>query len=174
MKNNVDYALEKARKNTPISLYGEVIESMKEVLLNEIRTKLQPDKLERLIEWYFNKIGADRVEIPAKNEKLKRDKSDGDIIADFELLKVRVLVQAKYHEGKTDDWAIEQIHKYSEQLEELEDDEYTYINWVITTANDFTKEAISLAKEKEVRLINGSDFSEMLIDAGLEGLSQSF
>lgn len=174
LKASVDNALEKAEKNTPISLYGEVIEEVQLSLLKNIRNNLRDDKFEKLIKWYFDKIGADRVEIPSKNERFKTDGSDGDMIADFELIKVRILVQAKYHEGETSDWAIEQISKYSEQHEELGDGEYTYINWAVTTGDDFSEKAISLAEEKNVRLINGMDFARMLIDAGIKGIDQAF
>lgn len=174
LKTSVDNALENARRNTPISLYGGVIEDMQLSLLKNIKSNLQDDKLEKLIKWYFEKIGADLVEIPSKNEGFKRDGSDGDIIADFELIKVRILVQAKHHEGETNDWAIEQISKYSEQHKELDDGEYTYINWAITTGDDFSEKAISLAGEKNVRLINGTDFARMLIDAGIEGIDKAF
>lgn len=174
LKTSIDNALENARNNTPISLYGEVIEDIQLSLLKNIKNNLQDDKFEKLIKWYFNKIGADIVEIPPKNEGFKKDGSDGDIIADFELIKVRVLVQAKYHEGETSEWAIEQISKYSEQHKELGDGEYTYINWAVTTGDDFSERARRLAEEKNVRLINGMDFAGMLIDAGIDGIDQAF
>lgn len=174
LQESVDRALKNAKKNTPISLYGEVIEDMKKQLLDGIKSELNPDKFEQLVLWYLNKIGADKVEIPPKSESHINKGADGDIIADFEQIKVRILVQAKHHKGVTSGWSVEQIYRYSEQHQELGDGEYTYISWVLTSADEFCKKAAELAGEKNVRLINGWDFAEMLIETGLEGLDQAF
>jgi len=139
LKDSIENSIKNARDNAPISLYGEIIEDMKEKVLAEINSKLSPEKFEKLVLWYLKKIGADEIKAPSKNESFKQDGADGDIIADFELLKVRILVQVKRHEGETSDWAVKQIQKYSEQHKELGDGEYTYINWALTSANDFTQ-----------------------------------
>ena len=50
------------------------------------------------------KIGADQVRIPSKNEAIKSQYADGDIVAEFDVLEIVLAVQAKYHSGKTDSW----------------------------------------------------------------------
>ncbi|NLK43671.1 MAG: restriction endonuclease [Tissierellia bacterium] len=174
LKEKIEDAKKRARLNKPISLYSEIIDTMKEVLITEIREKLEPNKFESLIAWYLDKIGADQVKIPSKNEAGKSEYADADIVADFELLKLILAVQAKHHKGTTSSWAVEQIDLYKKDLQENIGDDYSYLNWVISSADDFSEEAISLAKEREVRLINGSEFAEMLIKAGLDNIDQAF
>lgn len=174
LKKNVEDAVERARLNKPISLYSEIIDSMKEVLINEIRSKLDENKFETLIAWYLKKIGADQVRIPSKNEAIKSQYADGDIVAEFDILEIILAVQAKYHSGKTDSWGIQQIDMYGKDLQENTDKEYNHLNWVISSADNFTVEAISLASEKDIRLINGTEFAEMLIKAGVENIDQAF
>ena len=55
LKKNVKDAVERAKLNKPISLYSEIIDSMKEVLITEIRSKLDENKFETLIAWYLKK-----------------------------------------------------------------------------------------------------------------------
>ena len=52
--------------------------------------------------------------------------------------------------------------------------EYTTIPWVITSADQYSPEAISLAAENKVRLITGLEFSRMLIDAGITDINRAF
>lgn len=176
--SDIKYSIEESIKsyiaNRPISLYGGVIDNISFNLLENIRSYLDPDKFEYLIEWYFKKIGACKVEIPSKNEANKSKGSDADIVATFENLKVIILVQAKYHTDETDKWAVEQIHKYKEDKLESGDEEYTYINWALTSGDNFSDNAIVLAREKSVRLINGKDFAEMLIQVGLSNIDEAF
>ena len=139
---------------------------MKTGLLACLRSQLDDIKLERLIKWYFYKIGAAFVSIPAKNEGGKAENADADITAYFEALKLIIYVQAKHHTGETSQWAVRQISDYREQKEN-ETDDNTYVSWVISTCDRFSPEAIKLARESNVRLINGLDFAEMLINAGL-------
>ena len=174
LKNDVEKALDKYIKGEPISLRGAVIEEAKDKLLSKINSKLDPDKFQQLVYWYLEKIGADKVEIPAKNESFKSKGADGDIIADFDLLKVRVLVQVKFHTGETDEWGVQQIVEYSDQHQEIGDSEYTYISWVLTSADNFSEKARQLALDKNIILIKGRDFAEKLIDAGLEGIDDAF
>lgn len=174
LKKNVKDAVERAKLNKPISLYSEIIDSMKEVLITEIRSKLDENKFETLIAWYLKKIGADQVKIPSKNEVIKSQYADGDIVAEFDVLEIVLAVQAKYHSGKTDSWGVQQIDMYGKDLQENMDKEYNHLNWVISAADNFTDEAISLASEKNIRLINGTEFAEMLIKAGVENIDQAF
>ena len=160
----------------PINFYDEAIKSA-EALLDPIN-KLKPDQFERLILAYMKKIGADDAYIPAKNEHGKTGIADADVVAVFNALKIAVLIQVKHHQGKTDQYAIKQITDYAQQLKDTDselhydyDEDYQIIPWVITSADGFDDSAIKMAKEKEVRLIAVTEFTQMLIDVGMSSFN---
>lgn len=159
--------------DAPINLYATVIEELAGKLLESIKMQLTPDKFEMLIRWYFQKTGATRAFRPSKNSSDKWDGADADIVAEFEPLKVLIYVQAKLHVDVTSSWAVEQVKMYKEQHEETAN-EYTTIPWVITSADKYAPEAITLAAENKVRLITGLEFSRMLIDAGITDINRAF
>lgn len=156
--------------DAPINLYAEVIEELAGRLLGAIKAQLTPDKFELLIKWYFDKLGASRTLRPAKNSSDKWDGADVDIVAEFDTLKVVFYIQAKLHDDVTSQWAVEQISKYKDQHE----CEYTAIPWVISTADSFSPDAITMAQESNVRLVAGRDFGRMLIDAGITDINRAF
>lgn len=168
-----DSILDALSSDSPINLYSTVIEELSLKLLDVIERQLTPSKFEMLIRWYFRKIGASRAYIPAKNEPNKWDGADADIIAEFDPLKVVFYVQAKLHTDQTSTWAIEQISMYKEQ-HEVSAGEFTIIPWVITSAKEFSPEAIALAQNNDVRLITGIQFARMLIDAGITDINSAF
>jgi len=159
--------------NSPINLYASVIEELAGRLLGAIKTQLTPDKFELLIKWYFERLGASRTLRPSKNSSDKRDGADVDVVAEFDTLKVVFYVQAKLHDDITSQWAVEQISKYKDQ-HEVSSDEYTAIPWVISTADAFSADAITMAQENNVRLVTGRDFGRMLIDAGITDINRAF
>lgn len=172
IKDSVDEAIKSIEENKPLNFYEDALDCAAEAIQKRI-AKLTPDKFENLVKSYMEVIGADYVEKPAKNETGKDDYSDADIIAQFNNLKIMIIIQVKRHEGESDEWAVEQIFKYKEQL--LDDtspldhnnDGYDYIiPWAVTSC-DFSKKAMNDAIEKQVRLINGKEFSRMLVDVGL-------
>ncbi len=170
LKNDVDSFI---NASSPPSLYEKLSEDICKNILLAIGKIITPEKFERLVRWYMLKIGADRVKIPSKNECGKEDGADADVIAEFDDLKIIFYIQVKKHEGTTDDWAVQQIDKYKEQKQD-KNDEYTYISWVISSAEDFSDDAKSLAASKGVRLINGGEFSKMLMNAGLKNIDDIF
>ena len=159
------------KADAPINLYNMVIEELAEKLLEAIMVQLTPDKFELLVKWYFEKLGASRAYRPAKNSSDKTDGADADVIAEFDSLQITVYVQAKMHNNVTDGWAVEQISKYKDQHEE---DENTVIPWVISTANEFSEEANSMAQENKVHLITGTEFARLLIKAGITDIDKAF
>lgn len=163
-------------RETPIDLYEEIVEKLAEDLLASLKRLLTDKKLELLIKWYFEKRGATSAYRPAPNERGKTDGADADVIADFEMLKVTFYVQAKKHEGTTNDWAVEQISKYTIQHKEEDRfvDGYTIVPWVVSTADDFSETAIAAAEANNVRLIAGKEFARMLIGAGITNINQAF
>ena len=173
IKEFVDAAVIAGRENKPITLYEEAINSLAKELQKKIQKTLDDSKFEQLIKWYMIKIGASSAWIPSKNERGKKDGADADVIADYEHLRFLVYVQAKHHTGETDEWAVRQVSSYKIQKGEDVPD-YTYATWVITSADKFSQGAIRMAKELGVRLINGMDFAQMLLNVGLLDINEAF
>ncbi len=148
--------------------YFSVKPKLADLLLKDIKEHCSPDDLERLVLWYMKKLGAS-AHIPAKNASGKTDYADADVVAEFENINVIIYVQVKNHSGQTSDWAIKQVERYAQQTADV-NSEYTYINWVISTA-DFSDKTIEKGKEKNVVLINGSSFAGKLLDVGLVHIS---
>lgn len=169
IRKNVDEAIARWNKQKPINMAGLVKERCADEVLNLIKEKLDPDRLEELIKRYFKSIGASSVDIPAKNESGK--KGDADIVATFEPIKTIIYVQAKHHDETTNDWAVDQITSYVKNKEELRgDDGYTRIPWIISTADGFSTECHDKAKRYQVRLVNGKELAIRMLEAGMEGL----
>lgn len=170
----IEEAVVAGKKSEPINLYEITMNELAVQLKDKIiKSKLNADRWEQLIQWYFLKIGADISVIPAKNESGKEDGADADIIAEFTNLKMIIYVQAKFHDGQTSEWAVEQISKYKNQKCDGEPD-YIYATWVISSADEFSTEAIEAACINNVRLINGTEFTRMLLDVGLNNLNDAF
>ena len=107
--------------------------------------------------------------MPAKNAGDKE--GDADIIATFESLKLIVYVQAKCHDGETAGWAVEQVRRFVEyQSDNGEDDDFTRLSWVVSTAETFSVDCYEKARCGRVRLVDGLEFAEMLLDVGIENL----
>ena len=173
LKGNVEEIVREYKDNKLYNFHTDIVESALEEINNVICDRLTPDKFEQLVKWYLKQIGASEVYIPSKNESGKEDGADADVIATFENLKVIIYVQVKYHRGCTSQWAIEQISEYKNQKENV-DDEYTYIPWVITSADEYSKEAIEEARKANVRLIDKKEFGRMLINNGLDNINSAF
>ena len=156
---------------TPINFYDKAVESISVQFLKTIKSDLNPRKFEKLIRWFMEKQGFNAYILPT-NEPGKIDGADADVVASSELLQLVIYIQGKFHEGTSSDWAVEQIARYSEQKDL--DDDYIYIQWVVSSADDFSKEAKEKAIEKGVRLIDGLTFARMLIDAGVDSINDAF
>ena len=172
LEDNIRKSLDHFRDQQPLNLHSRIMEETTQKILDLIRTDLDPDKFESLVGWYFNRVGASKVDRPLKNEPDKE--GDADIIATFEPIKSIVYAQVKFHrEGsKTNEWAVEQIQKYVDykKTNEQEDDGYSKVLWVVSTCDDFTEDCQKSAKEEGVTLIHGREFTRMLIHAGIEKL----
>lgn len=169
----VDIAIDRFREKKPFNIYSETIKSLSEPLKEVIDDIVDHDQFERLIKCYFEKVGADHVYIPSKKDG--NGEADGDIVARFDALKLVVYVQAKHHKGKTGETAVVQISEYTDQKQQEEFDlDYNSVSWVISAADDFSENAQSLAIERNIRLINGTEFRKMLIDAGMARIASEF
>lgn len=168
LRDSIENAMERHKAKRPINLRQIIKDKCASEVRNAILRFHNPDGFEQLIRRYFERQGAS-AEIPPKNEREKE--GDADIIATFESLRLIVYVQAKHHHGQTDGWAVEQIQLYTENHRNTgADDEYTKISWVVSSAEKFTQDCINQARRAGVRLINGVEFAEMLIDSGVERL----
>lgn len=170
IKKSVEEALNSFKKNKPINIYSEIVDKTSEEILDIIRSKLNPNKFEKLVEWYFNRIDASEVNIPSKNENDKE--GDVDVIASFDHLKTIICVQVKFHKGETDSTGVKQIGDYIKEIKENTDDEYSRIGWVISSADKFSDDAIKSAKEVGIHLINGKQFVEMILKVGIDGIER--
>ncbi|MBY5951602.1 restriction endonuclease [Algoriphagus marincola] len=170
LKKNIEKSIAYYIENRPIHLHSIIVEKTANLVLDAIKTELNSDKFEKLVRTYFNTIGANEVTIPAKNERDKE--GDADIVAVFENIKLIIYTQAKFHEGKINEWGTNQILDYKTNRESI-DDGYNKIAWVITSADTFDEKAEKIATENEIQLINGLEFSKMLLNAGINLLNNN-
>ena len=162
----------------PIDLHATLLKKHTESTLEAIKCDLNPDKFEQLIAWYFKRVGASEVVRPSKNESGKE--GDADIVATFDALRTIIYVQAKFHDGETDDWSVDQIIAYRDQKTKrvpeggVMDDGYARVAWVVSAADKFTDESVALAQLNKVLLLNGKEFVKMLLNTGIQGLDAAF
>lgn len=168
LKQSIEKSIENFKASKPIHLHALIIDKTVNLVLDSIQNELNPDKFEKLIQAYFNTIGATEVAIPAKNGRNKE--GDADIVAVFEPIKLIIYTQAKFQKGQINEWGTNQILDYKTNQESIADG-YNKVAWVITTANTFNERAENLAKENEVQLINGLEFSKMLLNAGISSMN---
>ena len=165
---SVENAIARYEENRPINLRRLVLDRCASEVRNTILDMQTPEQFEELIALYFKRQGASTC-VPAKNKSDKE--GDADIVATFESLKLIVYVQAKRHDGETDAWAVEQIQRYTEyESGGGADDDFTRMPWVISTCETFSEDCRSRARCAGVRLIDGMEFSRMLLDTGIEQL----
>jgi hypothetical protein len=168
LRESIEKSISNYLENKPIHLHSIIVDQTVGVVLESIIRNLNPDKFEKLVEAYFKTIGANEVIIPPKN---KRDKEgDADIVAIFEHMKLIIYTQAKFQVDQIDQRGTNQILDYKTSQESIADG-YNKIAWVITTAQSFNSEAIKIATENEIQLIDGFEFSKMLLNAGINFLS---
>ena len=169
LQKNIEIAIEAFRKKHPINLSSKLLSEIHLPAYDTIIKWLNPDKWEKLIRLYFEKLGASNIDIPSKNE-IGKD-GDSDIIATFDSLKTIYYIQAKFHEGTTtSDWALTQIKNYANWRGGSDD--YSAILWVISSAREFSDEVIKSAREQSIILISGVEFVEMLLKNGINGFNK--
>jgi hypothetical protein len=176
---SVDNTLHAFAQKCPLKLFSQVGPQITDLLLGTIKAQLNPDKFELLIKWYFTRLGATVVTIPAKNESGKE--GDADIIATFEPLRTIFYIQAKFQQGQISEWGAKQVLDYVNNVrsnmakkalrgDSIIQDNYIRNSWLVSTCDSFSSECISIAQENDLLLISGKDFADMLIKAGLAGI----
>lgn len=164
---NVEKAITAGKAQKPINLKENILGDIVESTFSQIKKTVDADKFEKLVEWYLESLGATWTKTPAKNES-KTEDGDADRVAYFEKLKLVIMVQAKKHDNTTDSWAVEQITAYKDNNKQ--GDDYSTLMWVISTCDQFSEKAIKDAKDNGVRLINGREFTQLILEAGLNGM----
>ncbi len=167
LATNIKNAIKSYKNKRPINLKADVLEKSIDIWNEIILNELNPDKYERLVRWYFKKIGATESYIPPKNSADKI--GDVDVIATFENIKTIINVQVKFYKGETSDWAINQINDFAKSRENMSDG-YSRQYWVISSSNTFSEKSYNLAKENNILLIDGKQFVSMLINVGIDSL----
>jgi len=170
LKESIEKALTANKKEKPLNIYSQIVEKASQQILDTIQSELTPDKFEFLVKWYFERIGATNVYIPAKNESGKE--GDADVVATFEPIKTIIYTQVKFYSGETSSWAIEQITNYKSQKDGI-DDGYSKIAWVISSSESFSEEARNMAKKANIQLFDGKTFATMLLEAGISNLNSA-
>jgi hypothetical protein len=168
---NLDRALVMARDASPLNLHSLISEAACREMLRLIRSEITPSKFELLLKWYFERMGAKIIPTPAN----ARDKQgDADIAAEFEALRTIYYIQAKHYQGDTSVWAAQQVVEYKTDRETRDNgDGYTRVAWVVSTSDSFSTECQEVAQRHSVRLINGIEFAQMLLNIGLDGLDKA-
>ena len=177
LEKNIDRSLKAWNEKKPIDFHANSISLASDMLLTNMQELLNENKFEELIVTYMKKIGADTVERTSKNDKNKRDKADADVIAFYSPLRIVILIQAKHYKGETSEWAVKQISDYTSQYKDPNSGLHkgngnidTYIPWVVSSGT-FSDRVKDIALANNVRLIDGKEFAEMLLEAGLNQIN---
>ena len=177
LEKNIDRSLKAWNEKKPINFHANSLSLASDILLTNMQELLNENKFEELIVNYMKRIGADIVERTSKNDKNKRDNADADVIAFYSPLKIVILIQAKHYKGETSEWAVKQISDYTSQYKDPNSGLYkgngdidTYIPWVISSGT-FNNQVKDYALANNVRLIDGKEFAEMLLEAGLSQIN---
>lgn len=167
LADSVERAVKSAKAGEPVRLSAILRDNFADKYLDTIRSTLNPDKFEKLVQRYLEHCGASDAFIPAKNSSNKE--GDADVVATFEALRTIIYVQVKFHLGESNDWAVEQIEDFATSQTGI-DDGYSRQYWVISLCDSFDEAAVHHAIESHVILIDGKTFTKMLMDAGLEAI----
>ena len=167
LKNKIEKAI---TTDGPLDLMEEIHNDLSAGMLKCIR-KLAHDNMEKLVMWYMKKKGATVAEILPKHSADKEEYEDADVRAYFEDLNIVFYIQVKDHEGETSEWAVEQIDKYQQLHADTFEDGVVYAFWVISTADRFSDKAYETANTKNIRLVDGTMFARMLLNAGINDIN---
>ena len=163
IRSSVEDALMNYDKKRPINIKNEIMDKVYQHVVDTINKYSDDSRFEELVGWYLRRLGA-HVHTPSKSES-PTEQGDADRVAYFETLKTIIMVQVKKYCGTTGDWAVQQIKAYKEN--HLYNDGYHTQLWVISASEDFSENAIRMAADNDVRLINGEEFAKMVLDIGL-------
>ena len=162
LSKDVDEAIKRHQANSPLFVKNEIVDKTCHVVLEKLQSISSDSAFEKLTKYYMERLGANKVMIPAK-ALLSKEQGDADVVAFFEALQIKVIVQVKHYMKEVNEEAVRQILA-SRCF--YEDSTYTVIPWVVAACDIYTAGAQSLAEENGVRLITGSEFARLLLDVG--------
>ena len=157
----LSFAVEGATKEDIVRQFES---KLVETVVLELRNgHMDDNKLERLVAALFRKIGAREVRVTGGTGDL-----GADVVGFFNfgtLASLKFGAQVKWHQGKTDAWALQELDKAWE-LEGLQ------IGFAVTTADAFSDEAQKYHKElgekgRTIHLITGKELALQLLEAGI-------
>lgn len=154
----------KGKKSHSFDNHRENIISIINQYLND---NVNDNQFEKIIEMYFEKIGADSTYRRSKKYKNEKNEkiADVDVIAKFDALRTVVYVQVKHHKGFTNNHGLEQLHKFEHENEE----DFKHLNplkWLITTGEVDSKTE-DKSVEYNIRIISDREFAAMMYSAGM-------
>jgi restriction endonuclease Mrr len=86
----------------------------------------------------------------------------------FENIKHIIYIQAKFHKGISSNWAVEQLKAYNGEKDI--DNSYSTSYWAISSGI-FSDKAKETANKNRIRLINGDELANIILEVGIEGFS---
>lgn len=169
LKDEIEQSKEAFISNKVIKIDEILKENLREVVKNTILKTLEPNKFENFIKKLMEKLGA-KVDIPSKNDKTRAEEhyADVDVIAVFENIKHIIYIQAKFHQGVSSNWAVEQLKAYNGEKDI--DNSYSTSYWAITSGI-FSDEAKKSANENRIRLIDADELANIILEVGIDGFS---
>lgn len=169
-KENIEEIIKNFKEDKIIKIEEELKAKTKNIILKTIVENLNSSNIERFIKKLMEKTGA-VCEIPPKNDKSKTENriGDVDITCVYEKIKHIIYIQVKYHNGFTGDWGIKQLEDYNDNSVA---EDYSTSYWLITTGeiSDETRKAAMENKNKTIRLIDGLELAEMIMELGIDDL----
>ncbi len=155
-------------RTTPVSFVDDVLQTAKEYVASAMVSSMNHRQLEELIKKLVEAGGAKASILSTRQEK-KGQIDDVDVEAVYDLKigredsTIKVAFQVKQHEGTSDKTAVK-------QLAEAAKEEYVKC-YAVTTAERFSDDAIKLAQELDIGLIEKDDLAEWVLFVGLEQLA---
>ena len=162
LSQDVDEAIKRHQDNSPLFLKYEIVNKTWHVVLDKLQSISSDSAFEKVTKYYLERLGATNVVIPAK-ALLSKEQGDADVVAIFEALQIKIIVQVKHYLKEVNEEAVKQILA---SRSFYEDSTYTVIPWVVAACDTYTEDAQNLAEENGVRLITGSEFARLLLDVG--------
>lgn len=167
LKDAVENAIKRFERNNPIKIYSEISDAISGSIQDRLKNLASDSSFEKIVEFYLKKIGADNTFIPVKNA-LPKSQGDVDVVAYFDHLQVKVIVQVKHYQEEVGENAVDQIVKARNNFEEAG---FTLLLWVISSCDRFSDAVMKKASENDIRLIDGTEFARALLDIGIKDLN---
>ncbi len=168
LKDDIEKSKDAFISNKIIKIDEILKSNLKEGVKETILKTLEPNKFENFIKKLMEKLGASQVDIPSKSDKTKAKEqyADVDVIAVFESIKHIIYIQAKFHKGESSEWAVKQLEAYDGEKDI--DNSYSTSYWAITSGI-FSNEAKEVANKNGIRLIDGDELANIILEIGIEG-----